>query len=285
MAQLGQRNILRITRETFNGVYLDADELGEVLLPRGEVPLGSNPGEELDVFLYRDSEDRLIATMRTPAANVGEIAVLRVRDYDERIGAFLDWGLLKDLLLPHREQSTPVYPGEDVVVMVRLDPVTNRLFATQRLHLHLDERPTDYKRGQPVHLMIARETSMGWGCVIEGKHLGLLYQNPNMKIPFVGQEMEGYIANIRPDGKIDLTLESSARPRVFSLADEILEQLNASGGKLPYDDDTVPEVIRDKFGSSKKAFKQAIGQLYKTQKIVLTRPGIALAQAPQRRGR
>ena len=100
--------------------------------------------------------------------------------------------------------------------MVRLDPVTNRLFATQRLHLHLDERPTDYKRGQPVHLMIARETSMGWGCVIEGKHLGLLYQNPNMKIPFVGQEMEGYIANIRPDGKIDLTLESSAAPPAFS---------------------------------------------------------------------
>lgn len=283
MAALGTRNLLRSIRETQHGVYLDAGELGEVLLPRGEVPQGTSMGEELDVFLYRDSEDRLTATLRQPLAKLGEIAVLGVRDFDPHLGAFLDWGLTKDLLLPLREQASPLYPGEDVVVLVCLDEQSNRLFATQRFQRYLPvPEPDTYKRGQAVHLIVARETKLGWGCIVEGKHTGLLAHSPAVKAPFPGQEIEGFISDIRPDGKLNLTLESSARPRVHSLADEILEALQDNNGRLDIDDDSSPELIRHRFDASKNAFKQAIGSLYRQQKIVLTRPGIALASPATR---
>jgi hypothetical protein len=277
MAFLGERNLLRVTRETFHGVYLDAEDMGEVLLPRGEVPIGTDVGEELDVFLYRDSEDRLIATVKQPKAKVGEIAVLRVRDFDRRVGAFLDWGLLKDLLLPHREQTGPVYPGDDVVVYVALDDRTDRIFASMRLWLFLSQEPPTYDIGQPVDLLIARQTEMGWNAVVEGQHIGLLYHNQIHKPLHVGLKIKGYIAAIRPDGKIDLNLDSSGRHSVMSLSDQILEALEANGGRLNLDDDSPPEAIRAKFGASKKAYKQAIGQLYREQRILLTKPGIQLA--------
>ena len=274
MAFLGERNLLRVTRETFHGVYLDAEDLGEVLLPRGEVPTGTEPGEELDVFLYRDSEDRLIATVRKPKAMVGEVAVLRVRDYDRRIGAFLDWGLLKDLLLPHREQTTPLYPGDDVVVYIALDDRTDRLFATMRLWLHLGDEPPVYDVGQPVDLLVCKQSELGWNVLVEGKHLGLLYHNQLHQPLHPGLKVKGYISTVRPDGKIDVTLDSSGRHRVQSLTDQIMEALTANGGRLELDDDSPPEAIRAQFGASKKAFKQAIGSLFREHRIHLTKPGI-----------
>ncbi len=277
MAFLGERNNLRVVRETMHGVYLDAEELGEVLLPRGEVPIGTSPGEVLDVFLYRDSDDRLIATTTRPKATLGDIAVLKVRDFDRRIGAFLDWGLRKDLLLPHREQVCPLYPGDDVVVYVALDDRTDRLFATMRLWLHLPDDPPVYDRGQLVDLLILRQTDLGWSALVEGKHLGLLYHNQLHEPVRVGQRMRGYVDAVRPDGKIDLNLDSSGRHRVSTLTDQIMEALEKNGGKLDLDDDSPPEAIRAIFHASKKAFKQAIGALYREHRILLMKPGIQMA--------
>lgn len=277
MAFLGERNKLRVVRETMHGVYLDAEDLGEVLLPRGDVPVGTSPGEELDVFLYRDSDDRLIATTATPKAMIGDIKVLKVRDFDRRIGAFLDWGLRKDLLLPHREQTCPLYPGDDVVVYVALDDRTDRLFATMRLWLHLPNDPPTYDIGQPVDLLVLRQTELGWSALVEGKHLGLLYHNQLHEPLRVGQRTRAYVNAIRPDGKIDLNLDSSGRHRVSTLTDQIIEALEKNGGKLDLDDDSPPDAIRALFHASKKAFKQAIGALYRDHRIILMKPGIQLA--------
>jgi len=276
VANIGKWNTLRVTRETMQGFYLDADEQGEVLLPNRYVPADAKTGDSIDVFVHRDSEDRLVATTDKPLAEVGEFAALRVLNVDRQIGAFLDWGLPKDLLLPFREQVYPVTTGDMVVVYVALDPKTDRIYATTRLERHVHADPPPYSPGQPVDIIVARETPLGYIALVERSHLGLLYHS-NLGSPLkIGQSMKSYVDAIRGDGKIDLKADASGYRRVITIADAVLDALKANGGRLDLDDDSSPTAIRAALGCSKKAFKQAVGALFRKRAIRFTKPGIQL---------
>ncbi|WP_395753496.1 S1 RNA-binding domain-containing protein [Prosthecobacter sp.] len=276
MAQIGKRNSLTVLHSTPHGIYLDGGEHGEILLPNRYIPKGTSLGESLDVLIYRDSEDRLVATTETPFAMVGEFATLEVVSVNRNVGAFLNWGLLKDLLLPFREQSDPVYVGDKVVAYIMLDEKTDRIIATTRLQRHLSRARPPFRPAQPVSLLITARTPLGYNAIVEGTHIGLLYHS-NIGAPLqIGQKLSGFISAVHPSGKIDLSLDASGYQRVASLTDRILEALKNSGGKLPFDDDSPPEAIRTHFEASKKAFKQALGSLYKQRRIEFTRPGIAI---------
>lgn len=276
MALLGKRNELRVLRIATQGLYLNADNFGDVLIPNQYVPPGTKVADVLDVFLYCDSDDRLIATTVKPFAEVGDFACLQVVSADERIGAFLDWGLNKDLLLPIREQVHRARAGDWVVVYVRIDELSNRIVATQRLNRHLNLTPATYREGEKVKLMIMEKSELGYNAIIEGKHRGLLYDTDLRVKLFIGQKVEGYIRRVREDGKIDLALDPAGHGRIAPLADRVLEELQAKGGRLPLGDESRPEDIRAVFGVSKKSFKQAIGTLFKARKIVMIEGGIAL---------
>ncbi len=276
MALIGKRNLLTIVRETQSGFYLDGGEHGEILLPGRYIPAGAGMGSEVDVFIYCDSEDRLVATTDRPRAEVGQFACMHVKDIHDRAGAFLDWGLPKDLLLPFREQSPHVRIGENVVVAVLLDPETNRIIASAIVNRHLSRETPEYIEGQPVELLIAEESPLGYSAIVDNKHRGLLYKT-NLGGPLkIGARMKGYVKSVRSDGKLDLSLDPSGYARVAPLTEQILDALTRAGGRLNYDDSTDPEAIRARFGTSKKAFKQAIGALYRDRKIVFLNPGIQL---------
>lgn len=276
MATIGKRNILSIVRASAPGLYLDGGELGEILLPGRYIPRDLKPKDKLDVFVYRDSEDRLVATTETPHVMVGEFACLRVISVNQNVGAFLDWGLSKDLLLPFREQETPVRAGQRVVVHVCLDQKTDRILATSRLKRHLSHDTPAYRNGQPVNLLIVNQTPLGYTAVVENAHLGLLYHN-NLSVPLeVGQKIKGFVRIVRPGGKIDLSLDASGYKRVATLTEQVVQALERQGGRLELDDDSSPEAIRQAFGASKKAFKQALGKLYKDRRISFEKPGIQL---------
>jgi predicted RNA-binding protein (virulence factor B family) len=276
MAILGKRNILSIVRESAPGLYLDGGELGEILLPGRYIPAGLKPKDKLDVFVYRDSEDRLVATTETPLAMVGEFACLKVISVNQNIGAFLDWGLAKDLLLPFREQEIPARVGQPVVVYVCLDVKTNRILATARLNRHLNRDTPAYRSGQPVNFLITGKTLLGYNAIVENAHRGLLYHD-NLAAPLTaGQKLKGFVRTVRSGGKIDLSLDASGYKRVAALTDQIVQALERNGGQLAFDDDSSPAAIRQTFGVSKKAFKQALGKLYKARRIRFQNPGIQL---------
>ncbi len=274
MAQLGKHNQLKIVRGSMHGVYLDGGELGEILLPMKFVPQGAALDDTLEVFIYRDSEDRLVATTERPLAMAGDFAALEVVAVNPQVGAFLNWGLAKDLLLPFREQEGRARPGEKVVVHVLVDPKSDRIIASGRLARHASRQPAPWRTGSRVELLIAGKTPLGWNAVIENSHLGLLFTQPGDPPPHPGLRVQGYVTSVRPGGKIDLSLNAAGYQRVAPLGDQILQALKANGGRLDLDDDSPPEVIRESFGASKKAFKQALGALFKQKRIRFTRPGI-----------
>jgi predicted RNA-binding protein (virulence factor B family) len=276
MVDIGKRNLLTIVRQASPGLYLNGGELGEILLPRRYVPKNAAPGGRLEVFVYFDSEDRIVATTENPRACVGEVACLKVAGMNRNVGTFLDWGLAKDLLLPFNEQVRPLRTGENVVVAIYVDPRSERIVASMRLQRHLSRRPPLYAAGQAVSLLIAEETPLGYNAVVESAHMGLLYRD-SVPVPVhIGQTLKGFVRAIRPGGKIDLSLDQAGYKRVAPLKQQVIQALEANGGRLAFDDSTSPEVIREKFGVSKKAFKQALGALYKAHQIQFTNPGIAL---------
>jgi len=276
MAIIGKRNLLSIVRAAPPGLYLDGGELGEILLPGRYIPADLKGKDKLDVFVYRDSEDRLVATTETPLAMVGEFAWLKVISVNRNIGAFLDWGLAKDLLLPFREQDSPLRAGDWAVVHVCLDEKTNRILATTRLNRHLSRDTPAYRNGQPVNILITGRSPLGYNAIVENAHRGLLYHD-NLATPLAtGQKLKVFVRAVRPDGKIDLRLDASGYKRVAALTDQIAQALEQNGGRLMFDDDSSPEAIRQKFGVSKKAFKQALGKLYKSRRICFLNPGIQL---------
>lgn len=277
MAQLGKRNLLPIVRAAPPGLYLDGGSHGEILLPAKFIPAGAVPGGEIEVFVYRDSEDRLVATTEKPHAIVGEFACLRVVGVNPRIGLFLDWGLGKDLLLPAREQDGPLNPGDWVVVQVVLDEKTDRLIASARLNRRLDLTPPPYHEGEAVHLLVASKSPLGYNLIINHAHRGLVYHTDIPGPLKIGSVVEGYVRNVRPDGKVDLALGRAGYRRIAAATETVLAKLRAAGGRLPYHDGSLPEEIRDAFGLSKKAFKQAIGALYKDRLIRIEPDGIHLA--------
>lgn len=276
MADLGKHNSLRILREAAPGLYLDGGRHGEILLPGRYIPRGAKVGGRLDVFLYRDSEDRLVATTEVPSAIVGEFALLRVVSVHPKIGAFLDWGLAKDLLLPIAEQARRLRAREWVLVRVLLDEKTDRILASTRLSHWLNLTPPAYSEGEAVRLIVESETPLGYNAIVNEAHTGLLYHSDLAGPLMIGQRLDGFVRRLRPDGKIDLGLDRTGYRRIAPLTEQIVDALKADGGWLPYHDKSSPEEIRASFGVSKKAFKQAVGALYRERIIDVEVGGIRL---------
>jgi uncharacterized protein len=263
-------------REASPGLFLDGGELGDILLPGRYIPRGTKFGDMLDVFLYLDSEDRLVATTGAPRAMVGEFAFLTVVSVNPCVGAFLDWGLAKDLLLPFREQESPVRPRQQVLVGVLFDPTSHRIVASARLNRLLNRQPPTYAEDAPAQLLIIAKTPLGYNCIVENAHRGLLYHTAGA-VPLVpGQKVQGFVRKLRADGKIDLSLDAGGYKRVAPLTNQILLALQTNRGHLAFDDASSPQAIRDAFGVSKNAFKQALGGLYKQRRIRFLKPGIEL---------
>jgi len=275
MIQLGKRYILRITEMADIGVYVDAENLGKVLLPRRHVPEGTVVGSEIDVFLYLDSEDRLVATTRVPTAMVGEFAYLPVVDVNNA-GAFLDWGLEKDLLVPYPEQHKPMKVGQSYLVYLYVDRVHGRMVASSKIDKFLDDvRPHRFRAGQAVDLIIANSTELGHKAIINHAHWGLLHTSDvDQRLSF-GQGLRGFIKHVRPDGKIDLSIKSSGE-KLDRLAENIVLYLQKNGGFAPLHDKSDPALIEKTLGMSKAAFKKSIGRLYKEGIIDLGKTGIKL---------
>ena len=249
----------------------------EVLLPTRYVPDGTSPGERLDVFIYRDSEDRPIATTERPFAQADEFAYLRVASVT-RVGAFLDWGLPKDLLLPFRSQLHPVLEDEWLVVRVFCDPVSERLVATAKIERFLEAPPDDLRAGQPVQLLVYEETDLGCKTIANGCFGGLLHRAPGSVLPKVGSSLTGYVQRIREDGRVDLMLAPSGKAGIDSARQTLLDALIAAGGRLAVGDRSEPEAIQRALGLSKKAFKRAAGTLYRERRIEISDTSIALTE-------
>jgi predicted RNA-binding protein (virulence factor B family) len=272
--EIGKYNILEVIKEVDFGIYLASDK-GEILMPQKYVSQGTIPGDKLEVFIYKDSEDRLIATSLRPAAIVGEFAVLKAKQVNQT-GAFMEWGLEKDLLVPHAEQHKPIREGEKYVVRICLDPKTERLLGVTRLSAFLSKNPDDLQPGDQVNLLIYEETDLGYMALINKKYRGILYKNEVFKSLAIGDEETGYIKRIREDLKIDLTLKKFGYNEVYDAKETVLKKLQQSGGMMAFSDESTPEDIKKNFNMSKKVFKKSIGALYKEGKIELLPQSILL---------
>lgn len=274
MAEIGRLNSLQVLHQTPQGLYLDGAEHGDILLPNRYITPSMQEGKQITVFVYRDSEDRLVATTERPKAIVGDFCTLEVSSVHPKVGAFLDWGLSKDLLLPFREQPKTVRMGQKVLVKIVLDPKSERIIATMRLNRWLEKQTPHYRKGQSVRLWIIDSTPLGWNALVNESHIGLLYHDESTITLSPGLKIKGYIQRMREDGKIDLTLSPDRGARVTTLANKILEAMKRNQGFLPLNDKSAPEEIRDSFDVSKKDFKQTIGNLYKERKISIDSDGI-----------
>jgi predicted RNA-binding protein (virulence factor B family) len=233
------------------------------------------PGDHLNAFIYLDSEDRLVATTEKPLAMVEEFALLQVVSVTQ-VGAFLNWGLPKDLFVPFREQRQPMEEGKKYLVYVYLDTNSKRIAASSKIESFLDNIPVDYDEGEEVDLIIVNETDLGFNAIIDNSHLGVIYKNEVFQTLNPGDKIQGYIKKIRTDGKIDLRLEKIGYEKISSFVDRIIAELQKNKGFLPLTDKSSPEDIYKTFKISKKNFKAAIGALYKKRFISLEENGIRL---------
>lgn len=270
MALVGRFNSLQVVKAVEFGLYLDGGADGEILLPNKYVPKGTpiEVDDWLNVFVYLDSEDRLLATTAKPKVQVGQFASLKVVQVNA-IGVFLDWGLPKDLLLPFSEEKHPSAVGDYVVVYVFLDQRTRRITASARIDRYLDKTPANYTPGQAVDLLVTGKTDLGFNAIIEHRHWGLIHKNEAFKFLRKGSREQGYIREVRADGKISLSLQPPGAASSSDLQQRILEQLNQGGGTLMVCDKSDPQLIADLFGVSKGNFKKAIGLLYKEGHLVI----------------
>lgn len=270
MALVGRYNSLQVVKHTHFGLYLDGAQDGEILLPNRYIPkdIPSEDEDWLNVFIYLDSDDKLIATTEKPKVQVGEFASLKVVEVNS-IGIFLDWGLPKDLLLPYSEEKRPLKAGDYCVVHVYLDKHTRRITATTRLDRYLDKVPANYTVGQEVDLLVAEETAMGFKAIINNKHWGLIHKNEVFKFLRSGKQEKGFIKEVRSDGNISLSLQPVGEQLSSSLNAKILDKLRENNGVLPVSDKSDSAVISNLFGVSKGNFKKAIGALYKQGQIVI----------------
>ena len=272
MIRPGHYNRLTVDRMKEAGAFLNDGKQG-LLLPKRFVPKGTRVGDELTVFVYHDSDDRLIATTQQPKAVVGDIALLKVVGNSPH-GAFLDWGLMKDLFVPKSKQISPMRLGGEYLVQLYIDEQTGRIAASQYLEHLLSNEELTVKEKEVVQLIVYRKTDLGYVMIINNKHIGLLHFNEVFRELEVGDQLEGYIKTIRPDQKIDLTLGKPGYQRVEDESSKILRLLQEHNGYLPYHDKSDPDEIYSFFGMSKKAFKMAVGKLYKQRKIELTQTGM-----------
>ncbi len=277
MAELGRFNELRVIRSADIGVFLDAGELGEALLPK-RFAAGLDAGDTIRVFLYGDSEDRIVATTQTPKVQVGECAYLRVVSRN-RVGAFLDWGLPKDLLVPFAEQQKPMREGYSYAVCAYVDERSNRIVASSRLERHLHRDTGRFRARHPVELLIYDRSDLGFKAIVDNTHLGQLYANETFRRLHYGERVPGFVTRVRTDGKLDLALQLPAPGDRQRLGEAILEHLRQNRGISTLTDSSPPDDIYRTFGVSKASYKRALGQLYRQRSIVIGDDRIELAPA------
>lgn len=277
MVEIGKFNRLSIAKERSVGYFFDGGEAGDILMPKRHQPDHCEVGDELEVFIFLDAEERLTATVRKPFAQVDQIAYLKVID-THRVGAFLDWGLTKDLMVPLREQKELMMPGQFYLVKILLDE-SNRIIGTTRIEDYLnDTNEGEFEYGQEVELLLADETDLGFKAIVNHTHWGLLYENEVFQKLEKGQKHRGYIKKLRDDLKIDLSLKKPGydREQMGELGEQILERITQAGGFLALSDKSAPEAIYAAFGISKKSYKQAVGNLYKHRLITIEAEGLRL---------
>lgn len=277
MIEIGKSCNLEIVKQVDFGVYLNAHELGQVLLPKKVAPKQFNIGDKIDVFLYLDSEDMVIATTKIPKVEVGQFAYLKCVATGP-FGAFLDWGLDKDLFLPFGEQHKEIEVGRSYLVYVYLNSADERIVASSKVDKFLDKTPPPYTNGQEVNLIIGGTTDLGYKAIINHAHWGVIYKNEVFRELRFGQRLKGFIKRVRSDDKIDLVLQRGVKEELDKHANTIIIKLKQAGGFLALTDKTDAEHIYAALGMSKKAFKKSIGGLYKVQKITIDSDGIRLVE-------
>jgi len=271
--KIGEINILTIDRDTVPGLFLRALDESDILLPNQYVTDKMHIGDTIDVFVYTDSEDRPVATTVMPKAMVNEIAFVEVLDTSS-IGAFVDWGLPKDLFVPRALQKRPFAVGDKRLVRVILDEQTNRLVGTEKISGALEMPPKSFYPNTPVTFMIIAKTPMGYKVIVDHKYEGMIYTNEIFEDVRVGQIKNGFVKILRPDGKLDLSLQMVGKAKASSAADKILSMIKSNGGMLPYNYKSDPDLIQKTFGLSKKNFKSALTQLVDSKKIIVQENGI-----------
>ena len=273
--ELGKYNQLEVVKTVDFGVYLDGGDDGEILLPTRYVPEGCRPGDMVNVFIYLDNEERLIATTLQPLVQVGEFARLEVAWVNE-YGAFLDWGLMKDLFVPFREQKMKMQKGHRYVIHAHVDEDSYRIMASAKVEKFLSKDMPPYQPGEEVEVMAWQKTDLGYKVIVDNKFSGLVYQKEIFKALEPGMRMPAYVRQVREDGKIDLTLQKDGLQKVGDFSDVLLQYIKEQGGHTPLNDKSAAEDIYDTFGVSKKTFKKAVGDLYKKRLILLEEDGIRL---------
>ncbi len=273
--RLGDYNTLTVVKEVDFGLYLDGYDDGEILLPTRYVPEGTKVGDMLEVFIYLDQDERLIATTLHPLAKTGDFAYLEVAWVNQH-GAFLDWGLMKDLFCPFREQKKKMEKGMKYIVHVHLDDESYRMMASAKVEHFIDPTPPAYSHNECVDLLIWQKTDLGFKAIVDNRYQGLIYKDQIYDTIHTGDRMKGYVNQVRSDGKIDIMLQPTGRQHTIDFADTLLDYIIAHQGFCPYGDKTDADVINRIFKVSKKTFKRAIGDLYKRRVIEIDEKGISL---------
>jgi len=274
---LGQYNLLRVIKKVDFGLYLDGGKYGDILLPRQYADANTAIGDSIEVFIHLDSEDRIVATTLKPKAVVGECAYLKVVQVNH-IGAFMDWGLPKDLLVPFNQQQKPMQKGYSYAVYVYVDESTDRIAASSRLEDFIGDAPDQLRPDQAVELMIYAKSDLGFKAVIDGRYLGQLFENEVFRPLHYGEKLTGFIKRVRTDGKIDLILQQATSLTRSSLAESILKHLSDNNGVSTLTDKSPPDHIYSTFGVSKAAYKKALGTLYKSRQIKIEKHQITLVE-------
>ncbi|MDO4715112.1 MAG: S1-like domain-containing RNA-binding protein [Bacteroidales bacterium] len=275
---LGRWNRLTITRYTDHGAYLDGGEAGEILMPKQYVLSESVVGDEVEVFVYLDQGERLVATTEQALAEVGDFAFLEVA-WTNEYGAFLHWGLMKDVFVPFREQKMRMVQGRSYIVYIYIDDETGRIVATAKVDRHLNDTYPPYRVGDAVDILVWQRSDLGFKAIVDNKFSGLIYGNEIYGHIQTGDRLTAYVKQVREDGKIDLSLQALGMTHIEDFAQQLLAELEASGGFLPYNDKSDSQAIMSRFAVSKKAFKRAVGTLYKARAIVLMPDGIRLVKS------
>lgn len=276
--ELGKFNQLEVVKEVDFGLYLDGGEEGEILLPTRYVPEGCQVGDMLNVFLYLDIDERLIATTLTPLVQVGQFACLEVA-WVNQFGAFLNWGLMKDLFVPFSEQKMKMQVGRKYVIHAHLDDESYRIVASAKVERYLSKDIPDYAPGTEVDISIWQKTDLGFKAIIDNKHSGLLYENEIFCTLETGMQMRAFVKQVREDGKVDLILQKPGFEKIDDFSKTLLDYIKEHGGRIHLNDKSPAEDIYDTFGVSKKTFKKGVGDLYKKRLISLQENGITLAES------
>ncbi len=276
MVEIGKYTELEIEKIIQQGAYLlTGDESPSILLPTRYIPENAQIGDLVKVFIYRDSEDKIIATTDKPLVIVGEFAYLKVKS-QSNFGAFLDWGLMKDLLVPFSEQKEKMNIGQSYLVGLYVDKLTNRIVGTQHINKYLRDNEITINEGDEVDILICDETDLGYKVIVNQKYWGMIYKNQIFSDIDTGKRINAWVKQIREDGKIDVTLQQPGFKEVLSAEDKILKLLEQQNGYSDLNDDSKPDEIYTELQISKKVFKKAIGKLFREKKIMISENGIQL---------